>query len=46
MVKVTYYLEVTSSWCFWAEPTWAELKERYVRRVEFGLKVALMSLEA
>jgi predicted DsbA family dithiol-disulfide isomerase len=46
MVKVTYYLEVTSSWCFWAEPTWAELKERYVRRVEFGWKVALMPLEA
>jgi predicted DsbA family dithiol-disulfide isomerase len=46
MVKVTYYLEVASSWCFWAEPTWAELKERYVRRVEFGWKVALMPPEA
>jgi len=30
MVKVTYYLEVISSWCYWAEPAWAELKRRYV----------------
>ena len=26
MLKVTYYLEVVSSWCHWAEPAWAELK--------------------
>jgi len=41
-VKVTYYLEVISSWCFWAEPAWAELKQRYAGRVEFGWKIALM----
>ena len=41
-VKVTYYLEVISSWCFWAEPAWAELKQRYSDRVEFGWKLALM----
>lgn len=41
-MKVTYYLEVTSSWCFWVEPVWAELKARYAGRVEFGWKVAQM----
>ncbi len=42
-VKVTYYLEVISSWCFWAEPAWAELKNRYAGKpVEFGWKLALM----
>jgi len=46
MVKVTYYLEVTSSWCFWAEPTWAELKRRYDGKVEFGWKIAQMPAEA
>jgi predicted DsbA family dithiol-disulfide isomerase len=46
MVQVTYYLEVTSSWCFWSEPAWAELKECYAGRVEFGWKIALMPPEA
>ena len=41
-MKVTYYLEVISSWCFWAEPAWAELKHRYAGRVDFGWKLALM----
>jgi len=41
-LKVTYYLEVISSWCFWAEPAWAELKQRYSDRMEFGWKLALM----
>src|SRR5688572_13442317 len=41
-MKVTYYLEVISSWCFWAEPAWAELKKRYAGRVEFEWKIALM----
>jgi predicted DsbA family dithiol-disulfide isomerase len=41
-VKITYYLEVISSWCFWAEPAWAELKRRYQDKVEFGWKLALM----
>lgn len=42
-MKVTYYLEVLSSWCFWVEPTWAELKARYAPRgVEFDWKIALM----
>src|ERR1051325_2318547 len=41
-MKVTYYLEVISSWCYWAEPAWAELKQRYAGRVEFDWKLALM----
>jgi predicted DsbA family dithiol-disulfide isomerase len=45
-VKITYYLEVVSSWCHWAEPAWAELKRRYADRVEFSWKIAQMPLEA
>ncbi|MBI3416740.1 MAG: DsbA family protein [Verrucomicrobia bacterium] len=41
-MKVTYYLEVISSWCYWTEPAWAELKQRYTGRAEFGWKLALM----
>lgn len=44
-MKVTYYLEVTSSWCFWAEPMWAELKRRYAGRAEFAWKIAKMRPE-
>ena len=46
MVQVTYYLEVSSSWCHWAEPAWAELKNRYQGRAEFGWKIAQMPAEA
>src|SRR5438132_12721332 len=41
-ITVTDYLDVVSSWCFWSEPTWAELKKRYQDRVEFQWKIALM----
>ena len=41
-LKITYYLDVASSWCFWAEPAWAALKERYGGRVGFDWKIALM----
>jgi len=41
-ITVTDYLDVISSWCFWSEPTWAELKKRYDRRVEFQWKIALL----
>jgi predicted DsbA family dithiol-disulfide isomerase len=41
-MKITYYLEVISSWCYWAEPAWAELKGRYAGRVVFDWKIALM----
>ena len=41
-ITVTDYLDVVSSWCFWSEPTWAELKKRYDGRVAFQWKIALM----
>ena len=41
-ITVTSYIDVVSSWCFWSEPTWAELKNRYGNRVEFDWKIALM----
>ena len=42
-IKVTYYLDVTSSWCYWVEPAWAELKQRYAKAaVEFEWKIALL----
>src|SRR4051812_22747678 len=42
-IKITYYLEVISSWCYWAEPAWAELKTRYAGTdVTFEWKLALM----
>jgi predicted DsbA family dithiol-disulfide isomerase len=46
MVHITYYLEVISSWCYWAEPAWSELKQRYAGRAEFDWKIALMPAEA
>lgn len=46
MIKATYYLEVISSWCHWAEPAWAELKRRYAGCAEFDWKVAQMPIEA
>lgn len=44
-MKVTYYLEVLSSWCHWVEPAWAELKARYAGRAQFEWKIALMNPE-
>lgn len=43
VMKVTYYLEVISSWCHWVEPAWTELKKRYAGRAEFEWKIALMN---
>ena len=42
-MKITYYVEVLSSWCHWVEPVWAELKQRYADRAEFEWKIALMN---
>jgi predicted DsbA family dithiol-disulfide isomerase len=44
-VKVTYYLEILSSWCHWVEPAWADLKARYAGRAEFEWRIALMRVE-
>lgn len=42
-IKVVYYLDIVSSWCYWAEPAWTELKERYAKApVEFSWKIALL----
>jgi len=44
-VTVTYFIEVLSSWCHWAEPAWVELRQRYAGRVDFKWRVALMRPE-
>jgi predicted DsbA family dithiol-disulfide isomerase len=44
-MKITYYVEVLSSWCHWVEPVWAELKRRYADRAEFEWRIALMRPE-
>jgi predicted DsbA family dithiol-disulfide isomerase len=44
-IKVTYFVEILSSWCHWAEPAWDEIKSRYAGRVEFAWRVALMKPE-
>ncbi|AOS43242.1 DSBA-like thioredoxin domain protein [Lacunisphaera limnophila] len=44
-MKITYYVEVLSSWCHWVEPVWVELKRRYAGRAEFEWKIALMRPE-
>jgi predicted DsbA family dithiol-disulfide isomerase len=44
-MKVTYYLEVLSSWCHWVEPVWAELKARYAGKAQFEWRIALMRQE-
>lgn len=41
-MKVTYYLDITSSWGFWSEPAWAELKTRFEGKVVFDWQIALM----
>lgn len=42
-VTLTYYLEILSSWCHWAEPAWAELKACFAGRAQFDWKIALMN---
>ena len=44
-MRVTYYVEIFSSWCLLAEPAWAELKAKYAGRVAFDWKIALMNAE-
>ena len=42
MVNVIYYLDIVSSWCFYSESTWAELKRRYQGVATFDWKVSLI----
>ena len=45
-IKITYYLDLVSSWAYWAEPAWAELKQRYAKApVEFDWQIALLDEE-
>src|SRR5215831_5837393 len=41
-ISVTSYIDVISSWCFWSEPAWADLKRRYSDKIDFRWKIALM----
>lgn len=41
-VKITYFLEVLSSWCSYVEPVWRELQADYAGRVDFSWRIALM----
>ena len=42
MIKITYYLDTISSWCYYFEPTWRELKERYAEVAEFDWCLTLI----
>jgi predicted DsbA family dithiol-disulfide isomerase len=46
VITITYYTEVTSSWCYWAEPAWQELKIAYAEKAEFRWKIALLDAQA
>lgn len=41
-IKVIYYLEVVSSWCYWAEAAWDDLKARFGGVASFEWRIALM----
>ncbi|MBA3834033.1 MAG: DsbA family protein [Chthoniobacterales bacterium] len=45
-LMITNYLDVISSWCYWAIPAWQELRKRYSERVDFRWKIALMDKAA
>jgi len=42
-MKITFYLEILSSWCHWAEPAWDELKRRNGATITFDWRIALMN---
>ncbi len=44
-IRLTYYLDLISSWCFYAEPMYAELKRRYAGQVAFNWRTALIPPE-
>jgi predicted DsbA family dithiol-disulfide isomerase len=45
LLKITYYLDVVSSWCHWSEPGWALLKNRYDGSAHFQWKISLMNAD-
>jgi predicted DsbA family dithiol-disulfide isomerase len=46
MIKVTLFLDVVSSWCYWAEPAWAALQQRFAGRAAFEWKISLVPADA
>jgi predicted DsbA family dithiol-disulfide isomerase len=44
-LKVTYFLDVLSSWCHWAEPAWTAAKQRFADRAAFDWQIALIPPE-
>lgn len=44
-LRITYYLNIMSSWCTYVEPVWDDLQQRYADRVDFKWKIALMNRE-
>ena len=42
MVKITYYLDVISSWCHYFEPVWNELAESFGDKLERRWEITLI----
>lgn len=42
MLKVTYYLDIVSSWCYYSESTWTLLKDRFGDLATFDWQIALI----
>ena len=42
LLSATFYLDVLSSWCHWAEPAWQALRQRHGHSMSLGWKIALM----
>jgi predicted DsbA family dithiol-disulfide isomerase len=43
MVKLFYYLDVMSSWCFYAEPQLERLRKKYGARLTYDWRIALIT---
>jgi predicted DsbA family dithiol-disulfide isomerase len=43
MVKLFYYLDVMSSWCFYAEPALERLRKKYGARLTYDWRIALVT---
>ena len=41
-IRLTYFLDLISSWCFYAEPMYAGLQRRYAGQIDFQWKTALI----
>jgi predicted DsbA family dithiol-disulfide isomerase len=45
-MRVTLYLDVVSSWCYWAEPAWASLQQHFAGRATFDWKISIIGADA